>query len=603
MASGDFNGDHKSDVAVLCTNGQVSLLLSKGDGTFQTQAINLGFSNNTSAISLVAGDFDGDGRTDLAIGTISGSSSFVTATGLTIVLFPGGAPSINNIPSQFEADGMTWADVDGDGIRDLLIYKNSHVSLGYLPGRRDGTFGTLVTIPDPGGCFFADADIVFGLGVGDLNGDGIPDIALSTCEARQAIVIYVLLGKGRGAFAAPNIVSLDYPIFGMLIGDFNGDAKLDLVFGGNLGMSTLLGNGDGTFRSIVQKSGFLGPFIAADFNGDGKPDLAQPASSGGVAILLSHGDGTFHPLNDTFPTLGTAFQLLSADFNGDGKPDIAALSQGLGSITILLNTTLSSGPHIAAGGVVGAGLSTPAVKALSPNAIASVFGDTFAPAGTVRTVVSADLVNGRLPTAVNNVCVYVNNVPAPIFFLSSNQINFQVPQIPTSGAVGVQVATSCATPNEIRSTPETVAVAATAPEFFYFKQSADVKNPIAAINAVNGTLIGPAGLIPGTNFVPAVPGDILTLFFTGGGATTPAFLPGELPAGGGNVTSSSGVRIADTQLSSIDILYAGVAPAFAGLYQLNIRIPAGVQTGYQPVVLTVGSSTSPAGYLQTGSGK
>jgi uncharacterized protein (TIGR03437 family) len=257
----------------------------------------------------------------------------------------------------------------------------------------------------------------------------------------------------------------------------------------------------------------------------------------------------------------------------------------------------NAAPHISAGGVVGAGLSTPPLMALSPNAIVTVFGDAFAPAGTVRPVVSADLINGRLPTVVNGVCVYVNNVPAPLFFSSSTQINFQVPRIPTSGNVDVQVAISCGTPNEVRSSMETVAAAAANPEFFYFKQSADGKNPIAAFNATNGIYIGPAGLIPGSNFVAAAPGDILTLFFTGGGTTNPAFAPGELPGGVGIVTSLAGVGIGGTQLSTIDILYAGVAPGLAGLYQLNIRIPASVQQGNQAVVLTIGGSPSPAGYL------
>jgi uncharacterized protein (TIGR03437 family) len=260
----------------------------------------------------------------------------------------------------------------------------------------------------------------------------------------------------------------------------------------------------------------------------------------------------------------------------------------------------AAGPHIAAGGVVGAGLSTPFVKALSPNAIATVFGDTFAPAGTFRTVVSADLVNGRLPTVVNGVCVYVNNVPSPIFFLSATQINFQVPQLPGTANVSVQVATLCGTPNEARSNVESIATAAATPEFFYFKFSADGKNPIAAINAVNGNFIGPAGLIAGLNFVPAVPGDFVTLFLTGGGSTDPAFAPGELPGGAGRVTGSSGVSIAGVQLSSSDILYVGVTPGFAGLYQLNIRIPAGTPQGSQPVVLTVGGRGSPAGYLFIG---
>src|SRR6266404_7124854 len=125
---------------------------------------------------------------------------------------------------------------------------------------------------------------------------------------------------------------------------------------------------------------------------------------------------------------------------------------------------------------------------------------TLAPAGTFKVVGPSDLVNGRLPSNVNGVCVYVNNVPAPVFFVVPSQVNFQVPQFPAGGNVGVQVAASCGTASEIRTFSEPVATNAATPEFFYFKQSPDGKNPIAAVNAVNGNYIGQAGLIGGLNF-------------------------------------------------------------------------------------------------------
>ena len=164
------------------------------------------------------------------------------------------------------------------------------------------------------------------------------------------------------------------------------------------------------------------------------------------------------------------------------------------------------------------------------------------------------------------------------------------------------MALSCGTSAEIRSPATTVTAAATSPEFFYFKPSADGKNPIAALNAINGFYIGPSGLIPGSAFVPAAPGDILTIFFTGGGSTNPAFAPGELPGGVGDVTGPVGISMGGTQISSGDMLYTGVAPGLAGLYQLNIRVPGGVPPGNQAVVLTIGGAPSPAGYLLIAAG-
>src|SRR5260370_42714395 len=111
-----------------------------------------------------------------------------------------------------------------------------------------------------------------------------------------------------------------------------------------------------------------------------------------------------------------------------------------------------------------------------------------------------------------------------------------------------------------------VAGDATKAEFFHFKLNPDGKNAIAAVIAATGVYIAPPNLIPGAKFVSASQGDIVTLFFTGGGSTTPAFAPGELPGVGANITSSTAVSIGGTQLSAIDILYSGVAPGFAGLY-------------------------------------
>jgi len=247
-------------------------------------------------------------------------------------------------------------------------------------------------------------------------------------------------------------------------------------------------------------------------------------------------------------------------------------------------------PHISAGGVVSGGLSLPSLRVLAPNAIATVFGDTFAPADTRRGVATADLVNGRLPTVLDGVCVFVNNIAAPLFFLAATQINFQVPQVSTGGTVGVQVATSCGTANEVRSSVESAVTASAAPEFFYFTHNPDGKNPIAALNAITGSYIGPPGLLPGANFVAASPGDILTLFFTGGGSTNPAFAAGELPGSSGDVTGTVGVTLAGTQLSA----------GFAGLYQLNIRGPAGTLSGNQAVILTINNAPSPTGYLFIG---
>jgi len=92
------------------------------------------------------------------------------------------------------------------------------------------------------------------------------------------------------------------------------------------------------------------------------------------------------------------------------------------------------------------------------------------------------------------------------------------------------VITKCDTPQAETSSAEPVTIQATAPEFFYFVHNANGHNPIATINAITGGYVGAPGLVSGTLFTPAKPGDILSLFATALGATNPSFGPGELPA-------------------------------------------------------------------------
>ena len=222
-----------------------------------------------------------------------------------------------------------------------------------------------------------------------------------------------------------------------------------------------------------------------------------------------------------------------------GAVTVTATATGLTPVTFSLTavTPISpTAPLISAGGVVSAGLSLPAVTAISPNAIVSIFGQNFAPAGTARLVGTGDLVNGKLPTMLAGVCVQIGGLAAPVLAVFPTQLNVQVPQIP-AGSAGVQVTTQCGTGTQQMSTAITVTAQATAPEFFYFTHNADGTAPIAALDAITGAYIGAAGLLPGTTFTPATPGEYLTLFGTGFGTTNPPFNAGDLPTGAAPVTA------------------------------------------------------------------
>ncbi len=121
------------------------------------------------------------------------------------------------------------------------------------------------------------------------------------------------------------------------------------------------------------------------------------------------------------------------------------------------------------------------------------------------------------------------------------------------------------------------------------------KNPVAAVNLSTSTYVGQAGLIPNVTFAPAKPGDILTIYGTGFGATSPSYAAGELPGDAAQVTGTVQITLGSTVLPAVNALYAGVTPNNAGLYQLNIRVPDTTPDGDQPVLISINGTASPSG--------
>jgi len=252
-------------------------------------------------------------------------------------------------------------------------------------------------------------------------------------------------------------------------------------------------------------------------------------------------------------------------------------------------------PQITSGGVVGASLSVPPVQALSPNGLVSILGENLAPAGTSRQVAEADFVDGRLPTKLAGVCVFVGDKAAPILAVQPKQVTFQAPRLEAAGTVEVRVAVNCGTEDEVRSGAEPVPYQSAAPEFVYFVQSPDGKNPIKAVNGATGANIGKPGLLAEGTFVPAKPGDLLTLHAISLGLTEPQFAAGEIPADRAPLIGAVEVRIGETTLAASDILYIGAAPKNPGLYLLEIRLPEDVADGDQAVRISVDGIASPEG--------
>ena len=238
--------------------------------------------------------------------------------------------------AQFETRGSTLivsepfsialGDFNHDGRLDLAATSFSTSQVAVLLGNGNGTFQAPV--------YYAVGFEPESVAVADFNNDGNLDLAVTGFGSTTGI-ISILLGNGDGTFQPASDLTLDdYPTF-VAVGDFNGDHIPDLVTSDPPYISVLLGNGDGTFQPPINNKLFapLTPDAVGlgDFNGDGKLDLAVAGQFGGssqVDILIGNGDGTFQ-LGASYSIGGGPSTMAVADFRGIGKLDLVIGGLGL----------------------------------------------------------------------------------------------------------------------------------------------------------------------------------------------------------------------------------------------------------------------------------
>jgi FG-GAP-like repeat/IPT/TIG domain len=334
---GDFNGDGHLDLAVEGLihgpQGVISVLLGDGEGNF---SIGPGFQFADAfspVVDIELGDFNGDGKLDLAVSRESSYPGAPPPGGIEILLGDGSG-GFSSLPLIGVATGpgpIVSGDFNGDGKLDLA-FGDDNGNVNMLLG--DGTGGFTTGSLSPAG-----TNPGF-LVAGDLNGDGELDLAaLSSLNGTDSLTI--LPGDGRGNFFfTNNPLLVGQELTSIATGDFNGDGAVDLVVTTGLGQAIVMIN-DGTGRlseggilSLGAGSAFSA--VAGDFNGDGKLDVAVAIGGVGVTILL--GDGTAHFDPVALPNAVPAYsRITTGDFNEDGRLDLATVNSD-GSVSILLQT-------------------------------------------------------------------------------------------------------------------------------------------------------------------------------------------------------------------------------------------------------------------------
>ncbi len=548
LALGDFNQDSRLDIVTVGSSSSMNLLTGAGRGDFNPpQPVPL----PANASAVAAGDFSGDGRTDVAVATLNGIA-IMTSQGTG---FQQGA----TLTAPAGITSLIALDLNADSRLDLVAAatgsQNASTVVVFL-GNGNGTFQAGASYP----AGFDTRTVT----AGDLNGDSRPDlVAVSHGDlvARRA-ALNVFLANSNGTFQPAVSIDAGVSADSAVIGDFNGDGRADIAYSGLsenspnflFGVSLLRGHGNGTFQppALTRLGDQTGALVTGDFNRDGKTDILQAACCGNtlLKLLLSNGDGTFRV--EDLPGGADPIAIAAAHLNQDPWLDIVVLDAPNGSrLNGVVSIVMGSAPavrHTSA--------ATNGISVLAPDSIVAAYGLGLATATAVAP--GADWPETLAGTKVRVRDETGKELAARIYYASPTQVNYWMPAGLAPGFVLVTII-----PAEGDPVQSVQRVEVTAPGLFVVDANAaaaafvtrvsggvQTTEPVVQVNP-NGTLfLRPIDL--GSDADDAV----LLLFGTG-------------------IRGHPGLDSMKATIGGVaaDILYAGPQGQYLGFDQVNIRIP------------------------------
>ena len=359
---GDLDGDGKSDFAVVNSpSNTVSVyrnLSTGGSITQESFAAKVDFDAGNGSGSVAIGDLDGDGKPDLVVANQFSNTVYVYRnTAISGSINTGSFASPVNFATGIQPNSIAICDLDGDGKPDLAVTNGYSATVSVY--RNTAISGSITTGSFAPGVNFATGDQPYSLAIGDLDGDGKPDLAVANANSNTISVIRNTASSGSitiSSFATKVDFSTDRYPSSLAIGDLDGDGKPDLVVANYLSSlvsvlrntSTIGNMNAGSFASKVDFPTGSDPFSLAlgDLNGDGKVDLAVAnEGSNTISVIINTANigsitiGSFAARVD-FVTGPTTRSLTISDLDGDGKPDLAFSNNYLGILSVLRNADI-----------------------------------------------------------------------------------------------------------------------------------------------------------------------------------------------------------------------------------------------------------------------